>query len=195
MVKPKQETRVAQKSREVVRQCLVCVIGLQEGKEHLADEKEAHQVTCGAHLAAKQHAISLQTDIKAVQQELADQMHSCTTATEQATTLQTELITLEHTICSLKGQLGTALQDLAIEQQRHRNIEQANEGLQVQLQGMQQELIAAQEARENATAEKAAAEQSASSLHSRQETTQQLLICLQLLIFRVKRKRDKGLLR
>lgn len=134
-------------------------------------EKEAHQVTTEGHLAANQHATNLQGDLEAVQQELAAQRHSCTMATEHTATLQTELDTIERTGSSLQGQLDAALQDLAVEQQRHSDVEQADEGLQSQLQGMQQELIAAK----NATAEKAAAEQSVSSLHSPLETTQQLL--------------------
>ena len=40
-----------------------------------------------AHLAADQRATALQTDLKAVKQELADQTQSCVTATDKIATL------------------------------------------------------------------------------------------------------------
>ena len=85
----------------------------------MANEKDAHYVATQARLAARQRAAGLHTDLEAVQQELADTVKSCATATETAATLQAELKQVEGTVSSLEGQLEAVLQDLAAEQHRH----------------------------------------------------------------------------
>lgn len=161
---------------KVIERCSVCVVGLQDCNQQFAAEKEAHRVTSEAYLAAKQHATILQTDLKTVKLDLAAQMQSRITATDNSARLQVELETAGRDVASLQGQVEAALHDLAAEQQRHRDAMQTNEDLQSQLQGTQQELSAEQTACENAKVQASEAEQSASSLESRLQTIQQLQI-------------------
>lgn len=110
-----------------------------------------------------------------MKQELDDQTQSCVTATDKAATLQAELETLGRNVSSLQGQLGGALQDLIAEQQRHKDVQKTAQDLQAQLQGVQQELLAERQACVDGEIQKAAAQQSASSLQCRLQTAQQLL--------------------
>lgn len=138
-------------------------------------EKDAHRVTAEEHLAASQHATNLQTDLEAVQQELADQTLTCTTAAEKAATSQAELETVGRDVSALQEQLEDALHGLEAEQQRHEDVKQTAEGLQLRVQDVQQELSAERQAYSGEKAQKAEAQQSASSLHCQLQTAQQML--------------------
>lgn len=87
-------------------------------------------------MAASQLAATLQSDLEAAQQELADRLLSCATAIEKAASLQAELETVKGTVCCLEGQLEAALQGVAAEHGHQAAMQSPSCILQVKLKGV-----------------------------------------------------------